>query len=153
MWTTMKTRPKAVTIVAGFLFAATAIAVLVGVSSLFPNPLMDRLWEINKPGAELFRAMGKTAGVLLLALGVGTFCAARGLLQGKRWAWWFAVVLFIVDACGDAVSYFITRDALRSVVGVVVSGTFLVLLMQRRVREWTGQKKLPELPGLPKSDD
>ena len=148
----MNTRPKAVSVIAGFLFAAMAIAALVGVSSLFPNPLMDRLWELNKPGAELFRAMGKTAGVLLLALGVGTFSAARGLLAGKLWAWRFAVVLFTVDACGDAVSYFITHDALRSVVGVTVSGIFLIVLMQRRVREWTGRRN-EEIASIAKIDD
>ena len=149
---TMKTRTQSLSVIAGFLFAAMAIAALVGVSSLFPNPLMDRLWELNKPGAELFRAMGKTAGVLLLALGVGTFSAARGLLAGKLWAWRFAVVLFTVDACGDAVSYFITHDALRSVVGVTVSGIFLIVLMQRRVREWTGRRN-EEIASIAKIDD
>jgi len=36
-------------VVAGFLFVATGIAFVVGGSLLFPNLLMDRLWELNKP--------------------------------------------------------------------------------------------------------
>jgi len=40
--------------VAAFLFVATVIAAVVGISLLFPNRLMDRLWELNKPGAALF---------------------------------------------------------------------------------------------------
>ena len=134
----MRSRPKSIPIVAGFLFAATVIAAVVGISSLFPNPLMDRLWELNKLGAALFLSMGKIAGLLLLALSVGTFSAARGLLRGRRWAWWFAVVLFAVDACGDVVSYFLIGDAPRSLVGAAVSGCFLYLLVQRKVREWSG---------------
>jgi len=132
----MRCRPKSIPVVAGFLFAASAIAALVGISALFPNPLMDRLWELNKPGARFFRSLGEIAGLLLLALSVGTFSAARGLLRGRRWAWWFGVVLFALDACGDVISYFVTHDALRSLVGIAVSGCFFCLLVQRQVREW-----------------
>jgi hypothetical protein len=41
-----------------FLFNATGIAFIVGTSLLFPNPLMERLWELNKPAEPAFRAMG-----------------------------------------------------------------------------------------------
>ncbi len=132
----MSSRPKTIPVVAGFLFAATAIAAVVGLSLLFPNRLMNRLWELNQLGAAVFRAMGKTAGMLLLALGAGTWVAATELLRGKRWAWWFAMTLFTLNVCGDAVSYLVTADALRSVAGVAVSGTFVYLLGQRKVRRW-----------------
>ena len=46
-------RPRAVPVVAAFLFVATVIAAVVGMSLLFPNRLMDRLGELNKPGAAL----------------------------------------------------------------------------------------------------
>lgn len=134
----MHSRPKSIPIVAGFLFASSAIAAVVGISSLFPNPLMDRLWELNKSGAGFFRSLGEIAGLLLLALSAVTLSAARGLLRGRRWAWWFAVALFALDACGDVASYFVIGDAPRSLVGVAVSGCFLYLLVQRKVREWIG---------------
>src|ERR1041384_6877307 len=106
-------RPLPVTIVAIFLFLATAIAAMVGISLLFPNPLLDRLWEFNKQGAALFRSIGRVSGLFLLALGCGTLAAGFGLLRGRRWAWWFAVVLFAVDGTGDVASYFLVHDALR----------------------------------------
>ena len=56
-------RPKTVPIVAAFLFAATGIAAVVGTSLIFPNRLLDRLWELNRPGAALFHAVGRIAGV------------------------------------------------------------------------------------------
>jgi hypothetical protein len=129
-------RPLPVTIVAAFLFLATAIAAVVGFSLLFPNPLLDRLWEFNKPGAVLFHSIGRLSGLFLVALGCGTLAAGLGLLRGRRWAWWFAVVLFAVDAAGDVVSCFWVHDALRAITGMIVSAVFLYLLGRREVRTY-----------------
>ena len=132
----MEPRPKTIPVVAAFLFAATAIAAIVGFSLLFPNRILDRLWELNKPGAVLFRAIGWPGGVFLLALAVGTCAAAFGLLRRKRWAWWFAVALFTIDGCGDVVSFLMTGDAVRSVAGAVISAAFLYCLLERRTRRY-----------------
>ncbi|MBZ5725851.1 MAG: hypothetical protein LAP87_12745 [Acidobacteriia bacterium] len=74
---------KAIPIVAAFLFAAAVVAAVVGASLLFPNPLLDRLWELNRPGAALFHALGWIAGVLLMLLGAARArpawaCCAEG---------------------------------------------------------------------------
>ncbi len=129
-------RPKTVPVVAGFLFFATAVAVLVGVSLLFPNPLLDRLWELNKPGAAAFRATGRVSGVLLFALAAGTAAGAVGMLQGRRWAWWFAVALFIINGCGDVVGFIATGDWLRSGSGVAVAALFVYALTRPRTRRY-----------------
>jgi hypothetical protein len=136
-----KQRPKTVSIVAAFLFAATAIAAVAGISLLFPGTLFDRLWELNKPGAAAFHALGRLSGVLLLVLGVGTSAAAAGLLQGKKWSWWFAMVLFTINGCGDVVSFFATRDILRSGSGVVIASVFLYALSRGRVRRYFEQAR------------
>jgi len=131
-------RPRAVLIVAAFLFVATVIAAVVGISLLFPNRLMDRLWELNKPGAALFRSIGRLSGLSLLALGVATASAARGLLRRKQWAWWFAIILFVIDGSGDVVSFFVTGDWLKSIAGIAVTSAFLYFLCQRNVRQYLG---------------
>ena len=127
-------RPKPIVVIATFLFAATIVAFVVGESLLFPNTLLDSLWKFNPEGAALFHSIGRLSGVFLLALGVGTFFAALGLLRGQRWAWWFGVVLFTTDACGNIVSYFLAHDALRSLTGASISATFLVVLCRDSVR-------------------
>jgi hypothetical protein len=129
-------RPAAITIVAGFLFLATAIAALVGISLLFPNPLLDRLWEFNRPGALFFHSIGRISGLFLLALAAGTCSAALGLLRGRRWAWWFAVLLFSIDGAGNVVSYFLIHDPLRTVIGAIASLSFLYLLCRRESRAY-----------------
>lgn len=132
----MDPRPKTVPIVAAFLFFATAIAVVAGVSLLFPNPLMDRLWTLNKPGEATFRSLGRVSGLPLLMIGAGTCAAAVGLIQRKKWAWWLAVVLFAISGCGDAVSLIVTGDWLRSASGVVICAAFLYSLSRSRVTQY-----------------
>jgi len=129
-------RPKAVVIVAAFLFAATLIATFVGFSLLVPNPLMDRMWTLNPAAESTFRAWDGWAGVFLIALGIATLAAAIGLLKRKKWAWWFAIALFAINGAGDVFGFFVTRDLLRSGSGVIVGCTFLWALGRSRVREY-----------------
>jgi xanthine/uracil permease len=127
-------RPKTIVVIATFLFAATIVAFITGESLLFPNALLDRLWKFNPEGAALFHSIGRISGVFLLALGIGTFFAALGLLRGSQWAWWFGVFLFAIDACGNIVSSLLTHDALRSLTGAIISATFLFFLCRGTVR-------------------
>jgi len=129
-------RPRTVPVVAAFLFAATAIAVVVSVLLLFPNPLLDRLWELNKPGEAAFRAMGWMGGVTLLALAAATALSGLGLLGGRRWAWWLAIAIFTVNGCGDVVSLFVTHDWPRSGGGAAVAAVFVIALTRPRVRRY-----------------
>jgi hypothetical protein len=123
-------------VIATFLFAATILALITGESLLFPNTLLDYMWRFNPEGAALFHSIGRVSGVFLLALGVGTFFAAFGLLRGRRWAWWFGVCLFAIDASGNIVSYLLTHNALRSVTGGIISATFLLFLCRHPVHDY-----------------
>ena len=135
-------RPLAISIVAAFLFAAAGIAVIVGFTLLFPSRLLDSMWSLNPAGAALFQSIGPFSGIFLLMLGAAIFPAACGLLRGSKWAWWFAVSLFTIDACGDIVSYFIIHDVLRTITGVMISSAFLYTLCLRRVRDYFFQPEV-----------
>ena len=132
----MQRRPRAITVVAAFLFAATVIAVVVGLALLFPGRLLDWLADLNRPGMAVFRVAGRWSGLFLLALAAGTGSAAVGLRRGRRWAWWFAVVLFVMDGAGDLVSYAVTRDVVRSLAGVAICLVFLYALSRPAVRDF-----------------
>jgi hypothetical protein len=132
----MNQRPRTVPVVAAFLLAATVIAAVVGVSLLFPNAFLDRIWQLNKPAEAVFRASRSISGSFLLLLGAGTCAAAIGLLRRRKWAWWFAVVLFAVDGSGDIVSLIVTGDWFRSASGAVISAMFLYFLCRDAVRNY-----------------
>src|ERR1700758_1066184 len=125
----MPARPKPVTVVASFLSAATVIALFVGANLLFPSRLLDRIWELNPAGAAAFRTLGRFSGVLLLVLSLALLAGSIGLWRGRRWAWWFALILFSVDISGNVAGYFLTGDCLRSAAGAAISTAFLVILL------------------------
>lgn len=135
-------RPGTIPIVSAFLFFATVIASVVGVSLLFPNHLLDRLWTLNPEGAILFHSIGPVSGVLLLVLAAGTLAAARALLAGRRWAWRFSLALFAIDAAGNIVSFFRVHDALRAVAGAIISSAFLIALCRPTVRRYFLRQEL-----------
>jgi len=132
----MDPRPRAIPIVATFLLAATGVAAIVGVSLLFPNRLLDRLWELNKPAEAAFHTHESVSGIFLLLLAVSMFASGVALLHRRRWAWWFAMVLFTINAAGDVVSFAVTGDWLRSASGVMICSAFLYYLSRRRVRRY-----------------
>jgi len=129
----MKHRPGTVRVIAMFLFAAAAIAAVVAASLLFPGTALDRLWDLNRPAAAAFHALGPASGVLLLVVGAAALAGAVGLMRGRRWAWWVAVVLFSVDGLGDAVSVFATGNWLKSAAGLMISGAFVYSLCRKGV--------------------
>lgn len=126
--------PKTVPIVAAVLFAAAAIAVVVATSLLFPNRILEPMWDLNRPAAAVFHAMGRVSGIFLLLPGGAAFAGGLGLLRRRKWAWWFAVVLFGVDGLGDIVSFFATGDWVRSMAGAAISSAFVYSLVRQRVR-------------------
>ncbi|HXN47728.1 MAG TPA: DUF2127 domain-containing protein [Bryobacteraceae bacterium] len=137
----MEKRPTAIPIVSAFLFAAAAAAAVAGCSLLFPGTLLDRLWELNKPGEEFFRALGRIAGVPLMILGAAMLAAGLGLLRGRNWAWWFAVVLFAIHIPLDVVASVVTGDWLRSARGVLIPAVGLYALTRRIVRRYFAHER------------
>ena len=141
----MASRPPAITVVALFLFAAACLAVVVGCVLLFPGAASDWIWKLNEPGAGFFRAAGRSPGLALLALGLAIFFAALGLLRGRPWAWWFAVMLFCVQIAGDIAAYIMIRDGLRAATGIAVPTILLWLLLPAPSRRHCSAR--PPAPG------
>ena len=132
----MSARPAAVAVISAFAWAATALSALVAVMLLAPSPKFAWIWNLNPPAHAAFSAHARVAGVLLLALAVVSAGTARGLLRGRRWAWFVSLATFAANGLGDVVSFFITHDWLRSASGVLIATVFLFLLFRPSVRAW-----------------
>ncbi|HEX3969336.1 MAG TPA: hypothetical protein VHW70_15315 [Edaphobacter sp.] len=138
-------KPAVVTVVAVFLFFASVVAWITGTSLLFPRPFWQKMWDLNRPAYIAFSSFGKVSGILLVALGAGTGAAGIGLLKGKEWCWWFAVVLFAINGIGDLVTLFLTHDLIRGGSGVLIAIIFLFCLTRLQVKRYCGV--IPALNG------
>lgn len=127
-------KPIPVWIVAGFAWFAASISLLVGIVLLFPGSGLDRIWQWNQPAHAAFQSMGKWVGAAFLVLVIPAAIIAVGFSRGRRWAWWAAVLMFVVNGLGDVGSLIVMRDYVRAGSGVVVDGIFLVVLFSRAVR-------------------
>lgn len=127
-------KPIPVSIVAGFAYFAAFISLLVGTVLLFPGTRFDRIWQLNQPAHAAFQSIGKWVGAAFLLLAIPAGIIAIGLSRGRRWAWWAAVIMFVVNSLGDVGSLIVTRDYVHAGSGVVVDGIFLVVLFSRSVR-------------------
>jgi len=120
-------------IVTVFLLFASLMALFIGILLLFPGELLESLWRFNPEARAAFQSMGKLSSVLLFAVGAIAGGAAVGIHRRQKCGWWLAVLLFAVNACGDVVSLFVAGRMARGVTGFLISGLFLLYLVQPRV--------------------
>jgi hypothetical protein len=135
----MTRTPVCVTIVATFLWMATLIAVFLAITLLAPGTPADKIWRLNPLAYEQFKTFGGVSVALLLAVAVIAATAAVGLAGRKKWAWWLALGIFAVNGAGDIVSFVMTRNLVRSGLGVLVAVCFLFFLTRRSVRSFYQQ--------------
>jgi hypothetical protein len=132
-------RPRGIVILGVFMLLATCIAMVSAVSLLLPGSALDRAWwSLNPPARAGFARLGALAAPLLFALAVAAACAGVGLLRGKRWAWWFAVVGLAVNLVGDLGRLVATGEVLAGLVGVAVVAALLAYLASPGVRRYFG---------------
>src|SRR5271170_1370196 len=126
-------RPRAVLAIAATLSLATVVATVTGLSLLFPGPVWERMWALNRPAYVAFARFGMLSGATLLGLAAVAGATAMGLLRRRRWAWLAAISLFAVNGLGDVITLVSTHDLARSGSGVLVATMFLYLLMRPEV--------------------
>lgn len=124
--------PLAVT--GAFLFAASGIALVTGVSLWTPGPQWNWLWRLNPAAGAAFAQSPRLAGAGLFVLCAMTVVAGFGLVRRKRWAWRVALFVFACNALGDAVEAVRTRQWLQPGAGILIAGLFLFFLARSRDR-------------------
>ena len=102
-------------VVIAFLVFATLMAVFIGTLLLFPGGLLESVWRFNPEARSAFQSMGRLASLLLFVVGAVACGGAVGIYRRRKWGWWLAVLLFSVNALGDAISLFVAgKDIARS---------------------------------------
>ncbi len=122
-------------VVIAFLSFATLMAVFIGILLLFPARLLNSIWRFNPEARLAFQSMGRLASLLLFVVGAVACGGAVGIYRRRKWGWSLAVMLFSVNALGDAISLLSPGRMLQGSFGVLISGLFLLYLMQPRIRQ------------------
>ena len=92
------------------------------------------MWNLNPMAYQAFHRLGRTAELLLLGVACLSATAASGLLLGRRWGWWMALLLFATNGAGDFVALIRTGDLIRFGSGVLIAAAFIALLCLPAVR-------------------
>jgi hypothetical protein len=61
-----------------------------------------------------------------------------GLLQGRKWDWWLAVIIFVTNGIGDALR-FGAGDFLGGTIGLCIATGLLFYLTRPRVKNFFKQ--------------
>jgi uncharacterized membrane protein (DUF2068 family) len=156
----IRQRPTGVTILGILFVIAGAFSLLGGIATLVaipfvanvnPNVINDDL-QLNgqqqplTPSEQTALAQGSGSiltvlGAVLIPLGIASLVVAYGLLKGKRWAWYVAVVLSIIGLVVNVISLVTSNMGAiaGAVVGIAFEGIVLYYLSRRNVKEYFGK--------------
>ncbi|MET1124030.1 MAG: hypothetical protein ABWW66_02045 [Archaeoglobaceae archaeon] len=125
-------RPLGVTVLA-VLFAAVSVllfvsAIVVGfVASQLTEQLLPPEFAEYYPAMELFLRLFV---VFAVVAGLLALLAAYGLLRGKKWGWWLAIVLVVLSVVEDV--FFLPYG----IVGIIVAVVVIYYLTRPHVRSY-----------------
>lgn len=102
---------------------------------LFPGSVLEPMWRLNPRAREAFGGMGIWAVVLLLTVSLACALASRGLWRGRRWGYWLAVGILVVNLIGDVTNVILGTEP-RAVVGVPIVAVILWFLASQKVRSF-----------------
>lgn len=126
--------PAGITGVGIFLFFASAMASLAGITLLWPGTILDRTWKLNPRAYVQLAPLGRIVGVPFLILAVLLAVSGVGWFRQKLWAWRLAVGIIAIQLLGDVVNA-LRGDILRGAAGVLIAGGLLVYLLKPQVRK------------------
>jgi hypothetical protein len=120
-----RVRRPATPMVAGVFFAvATGITAVTGISLLLPGSILDAMWRIKPDEHEQLLSAGVPAPVGFCCLSAIMAITSIGAFLRRRWAWWLAIMVFIINGIGDAI-----RAALGAAVEGVVGVSAVALIL------------------------
>lgn len=133
--TKSETRPLGVIALSVFFLFGAAASFISSVSLLFPGSFLEPMWRANPRAREAFAGMGAWAIVLMFVVCMACASAAVGLWRGRRWGYWLAVVLFVINLLGDIANVALGTEP-RAAVGIPIVAVILAFLLNRRARRF-----------------
>ena len=113
------------------LFAVGACASFISaVSLIFPGSFLEPIWRLNPNARAGFSRIGSWAIVLMVAVCVACIFTAVGLWRKRLWGYRLAVVMLVVNLCGDVINV-ITGTEPKAIIGIPIVGAILAYLLRK----------------------
>ena len=129
-----KTRPFGVIALVLLFAIGTCASFISAVSLTFPGSFLEPIWSLNPNARAGCTRIGSAAIVLMIAVCIACTFTAIGLWRGRRWGYWLAVLMLVVNLCGDVVNV-ITGTEPRAVIGIPIVGVIIAYLLRKRTRD------------------
>ena len=126
-------RPFGITALSVFLCAATGITVVAAISLLFPNSLLEPIWQLNPRPRIALGAIGIWAPLLFFVVAFACATSAIGLWRGARWGYWIAIAILIINMLGNLINVILGTER-KAIIGIPIVVLILSYLSSRKVR-------------------
>ena len=128
-----RARPFGVVALVMLFAIGSCASFLSAVSLTFPGSFLEPIWRLNPNAREGFSHVGGWAIVLMIGVCIACTFTAVGLWRGRRWGYWLAVVMLVVNLGGSIVNV-ITGIEPRAIIGIPIVGAILAYLLRKRIR-------------------
>lgn len=128
-----KARPPGVIALLMLFVIGTCASFISAVSLTFPGSFLEPIWDLNPHARAGFSRIGSWAIVLMISVCIACLFTALGLWRRRSWGYWLAVVMLVVNLCGDVVNV-ITGIEPRAIIGIPIVGMILAYLLRKRTR-------------------
>jgi Predicted membrane protein (DUF2127) len=128
-----KARPIGVIALLALFAIGTCASFISAVSLTFPGSFLEPIWRLNPKAHEGFTHIGSWAIVLMIAVSIACLLTMIGLWRRRRWGYWLAVFMLVMNLGGDVLNVIIGTEP-RAVIGVPVVTVILIYLMRKQTR-------------------
>jgi hypothetical protein len=128
-------RPAGISVMSFFFVFGMTMSGLAALSLAWPGGALEPLWQLNPKGREGLGALGLPAVVLMATVSLACAGAAAGLWSGRRWGWWLAVTILVINATGDLLNAVIGSEP-RTLIGLPIAAAMLYYLRTARARDF-----------------
>src|SRR5258707_331211 len=115
-----RARPAGISAIIIFFVFGMTMSGLAAISLAWPGGALEAMWQVNPKGRERLGAMGLPAVVLMATVSLSCAGAAAGLWFGRRWGWWLAVAILVINATADLLNGVLGNDP-RTLIGLPVA--------------------------------
>lgn len=130
-------RSTIVTAFVAFFALGACIAFVAAVALLTPGGFLEPIWRLNPRAQIAFASLGGWSIVLMSGVSALCLSAAVGLWRRKRWGYYLAIAILIINLIGDTTNVLLGTER-RAVIGIPVALILLWLLSRRSMHTYFG---------------